>query len=56
MYSNIPLQIEGGNVDANLSLETRLWKRPGGSALVNILANWSTDVIGQRQRVPYKKR
>jgi len=39
IYSNIPPQTQGGNVEANLSLETRARKRPGGCALVNTSAN-----------------
>ena len=39
IYSDIPPQTQGGDVYANLSLETRSRNHPGGCALVNTSAN-----------------
>ena len=43
IYTNIPLQTQGDDEEAILSLDTRSCKRPSGWDLVNTLASWSSE-------------
>jgi hypothetical protein len=43
IYTNIPPQIQGGDEETILSLDTRSHKHPGGWDLVNTSASWSSE-------------